>query len=115
MIRNKSKNKEIVGGVKLCKSVWSRAKGLMFSKKIVDKGLVFVFDKERRWGIHMLFVFFLIDVLWLDKDRKVVDFREGVRPFVISAKPKEKASYIIELPVGSVKKGGVEVGDEISF
>jgi len=67
----------------------------MFSRK---KNLVFVLDKESRINatIHMFFVFFSIDVYWLDKNKNIVDYRKNIKPFTIAI-PKKKAKYIVEL------------------
>ena len=115
MIKNKTKNKIIANKTKECKTILSKAKGLMLTKKKEDEGLVFTFNTEQKWGIHMLFVFYPIDVLWLDKNKEVVDLREELKPFILSAKPKKEASYIIELPAGTINKTKTEIGDKIIF
>ncbi len=78
---------------KICRSAWNKARGLMFSRK---KNLVFVFDDEERRSLHMFFVFFPIDVLFLDKNKRVVEIKKNFMPFTFY-KSKEKAQYIIEL------------------
>jgi uncharacterized protein len=113
MIKNTSKKSILAKESVICKSIFSKAKGLMFSKRIKDKGLVFIFSKEKRHSLHMLFVFFPIDVLWLNKKKKVVDMKENFKPFSLIAKPKQKASYIIELPTGTIKN--TRIKDKISF
>jgi len=113
MIKNVSKNRILAKESKLCRSILSKTKGLMFSAK--PKPLVFTFSKEERWSLHMLFVFFPIDVLWLNKDKKVVDIRQKFRPFSLLAKPQKKARYIIELPAGAIKNSRTEIGDKILF
>ena len=115
MIKNISRGKVLVRDVKFCNSILSKAKGLMFSKDIKDKGLIFTFKNEERWSLHMLFVFFLIDVLWLDEDKRVVDLKEHFRPFELLAKPAHKARYVIELPDKTITKTKTEVGDKILF
>ena len=72
-----------------CTSFWKKFRGLMFSK---PKNLIFVLDEESRYHamIHMFFVFFPIDVYWLDKDKNIVDKRINLKPFRIAI-PKEKA------------------------
>ena len=62
----------------------------------------------------MLFVFYSIDVLFLDKDKGVVELKEDFRPFRFYT-PKNKAKYVIELPDGIIKKTGTKLGDKISF
>jgi hypothetical protein len=78
---------------KICKSIWSQARGLMFSKK---KNLVFVFNDEKRRSLHMFFVFFPIDVLFLDKNKRIVEIKRDFKPFTFYY-PKEKSKYIVEL------------------
>lgn len=78
--------------MKICKSLWSKTRGLMFSKK---KNLMFVFDDEKRRSLHMLFVFFPIDVLFLDKNKKVVE-KARLKPFSFY-KSKKKAKYVVEI------------------
>lgn len=112
MIKNKTKNKVLVNQKKMCKSEWCKAKGLMFSKKIKDKGLIFVFDKMRRAGLHMFFVFFPIDVLFLDENMVVVDMKEHFKPFMFYT-PRKRVKYIIELPDSTIKKTLTKVGDKI--
>jgi hypothetical protein len=115
MIKNLSKNKLLAKEAKFCKSSFSKARGLMFSKKIKDKGLVFIFNKEGIWSLHMLFVFFPIDVLWLNKDYKIVDMKENFAPFSLLAVPKEKSRFVVELPAGTIKNSDTIIGDGISF
>jgi len=83
----------------------------MFSKK---KTLIFIFGKEKIIPLHMLFVFFPIDVLFLDKNKKVVEIKENLRPFSFYT-PKNKAKYIIELPFNTIKNSGTRAGDKIGF
>jgi len=67
----------------------------MFSKK---RNLIFDLGKETRLGaiIHMFFVFYPIDVYWLDEKKEIVDKRESLKPFMIAI-PQKKARYIVEI------------------
>ena len=114
MLKNKTKKKKIVNKIRICRSAFSKSKGLMFSKKIYDEGLVFVFKNEVKIGLHMYFVFFPIDVLFLDKEKKVVEIKENFRPFTVYH-PNKKSKYIIELPDGAVKSSQTKIGDIIEF
>ena len=113
MIKNKIKNTILAKNIIYCRTISSKAVGLMFKRK-TDKALVFVFDKEKIINIHMFFVFFPIDVLWLDKNKKVVQMIEHLKPFriIIAKKP---AQYIVELPNNTIKKSQTSLGDTISF
>ena len=110
-IKNSTRKKAIAENAAVCKSVISKAVGLMFSRK---KPLIFIFDKEKIVPLHMLFVFYPIDVLFLDKNKAVVEIKERLMPFAFYT-PKRKSQYIIEIPAKTVKKTKTKLGDKISF
>ena len=112
IVKNQSRNFVIINKANLCKNIFCKAFGFMFRFKKPDKALVFVFSSERRADLHMLFVFFPIDVLFLNKDKRIVDVKKGFKPFSYYA-PKLKAQFVVELPIGMLKN--TAVGDEISF
>ncbi|MBW2990345.1 DUF192 domain-containing protein [Candidatus Woesearchaeota archaeon] len=112
MIQNETKNFVIIKKAKICKNVFCKAFGFMFRFKKPDKALVFIFKSERRADLHMLFVFFPIDVLFLDKNKKVVDIKKDFKPFSYYA-PRVKAEFVVEVPVGRIKN--TKLGDGIVF
>ncbi|MCH7649017.1 MAG: DUF192 domain-containing protein [Thaumarchaeota archaeon] len=112
MIKNLTKNIVIVKKAKICKSIFSKTIGLMFSIK--PESLIFIFREEKIIPLHMLFVFYPIDVLFLDKNKKVVEAKENFKSFSFYT-PKKKAVYITELPKGIIKKSRTKLGDRISF
>ena len=114
MLYNSTKKQELAAKVRLCQSIASKALGLMFSRPIKDFCLVFPFKCEQRVDLHMFFVFFPIDVLFLDSQKRVVETKENFRPFTYYS-PKEKSRFVIELPVNTVKKTGTEIKDIISW
>jgi len=113
MIINETNKIKLCDYIEYRTSYLSKAIGLMFSKKR-KKALVFVFKEEKIISLHMFFVFYPIDVLWLDKEKRVVQLKENFRPFriVLAGKP---AKYIIELPNNTIKKSHTRIGDTISF
>lgn len=76
--------------IKICKSHFSKFRGLMFSKK---KNLLFVFDKEKPIFIHMFFVFFPINIYYFNKNKKLI---EKVRAYPFTILKPRKAKYILE-------------------
>lgn len=77
----------------LCKSYLSQIIGLMFSKK---KNLLLIFNKEEKHPIHTLFVFFPVQIIWFDKNKKLIDFKKAY-PFQPFISHKGKSKYILEL------------------
>jgi len=65
-------------------------------------------------SIHTFFVFFPIDLVFLDKNFKVIKTVENLRPFWFSP-IIWKASNVLELPVGTVKSKNINVDDQINL
>lgn len=117
MLYNATKKTKIIEKIVFADSFWKRFKGLMlFPEKKFGFALVFPLEVETILGasIHMLFVLFPIDVAWLDKNKKIVDFELGLKPWALNRSPKKPAKYIVELPVGALK-GRISVGDALKF
>ncbi|MFH0870544.1 MAG: DUF192 domain-containing protein [archaeon] len=110
MIRNRTKGFVIAEKARFARSIFAKGTGLMFRKK-PDYGLVFEFSREKMIPLTMMFMLCSIDVLFLDKDRKVVEIAR-LKPFR-DYMPKKKAMFVVELPVGAI--GKTRVGDLIEF
>ncbi len=65
-------------------------------------------------SIHMFFMKFAIDVVFLDENNKVVGLKERIKPFAVSP-VFWKSSCAVELPVGTIKGTGTQVGDQIQI
>jgi hypothetical protein len=114
MITNTTTKTELASMQTMCKNPFMRSKGLMFTPLLIDRGYIFVFPKDVLAAIHMFFVFYPIDIMWLSADKKILEFRERVLPFTF-ATPKVKSRYFIELPSGTIKETKTKVGDSISW
>ena len=110
MIINTTRKKVLAKRVKECKTTLSKAKGLMFTRKRKDLGIILDFHEEKRLTLHMIFVFYPIDVLFLDSSKKVVEMKKALKPFTFY-KNKKKARYVIELSQGRLSE--TQVGDKI--
>ncbi|MFW5917394.1 MAG: DUF192 domain-containing protein [Halorubrum sp.] len=95
-------------GVDVARSTLDQGRGLMFRRSIPDGyALVFPFDEADTQWLHMLFVPFAIDALWLVDDE--VTAKKRLAPFVGIG--RGRADTVIELPAGAAD--AVEAGDEI--
>ncbi len=112
MLVNKSKKTIISEKELICDSFFCKAVGLMFSFR--PKTLFFMFNREQKLGLHMLFVFFPIDVVFMDSMFRVVELKERFLPFTFY-NSRAKARYAIELPAGAIKKSRTKVGDTVIF
>lgn len=92
----------------LAVTAWTRSKGLL-GRSGLDPG-------EGLWiqptgSIHMWFMRFAIDVVYADKEGRVLKLVRGIRPWRMSA--CRGAKVALELPVGAIDRAGVEVGDHL--
>ncbi len=85
--------------------------GLLNRQSIVDgEGLIITHCQS----IHMLFMRFAIDVIFIDNSGKVVGLLEEIQPFRLSP-IFLKANRAIELPVKTISKSKTELGDSIQI
>lgn len=116
MITNISTKKIIIEKHKVADTILSRAFGLMFSKKSnFNYGLVFDLKRESVFGasLHMFFVFYPINVVFLDKDKKIVDIKENFKPFSLYS-TKKQCRYLIELPI-TIDKSYYSINDRVTW
>lgn len=88
-------------------SLIKRILGLMYRND--NTNMFFIFNKDSKYGIWMLNMKFPLDIVWLDKNMKVIDFIEGIKPCtsLFSCKtytPKYSSRYVLELKKGFIKK-----------
>ena len=116
MLSNKTTKKKIIDKTFLAKTHWQKMKGLMFEDaKKFDYGLIFCLPRESiaNSTIHMLFVFFPIDLVYLNKNKKVVDIAKNILPFSLGYAPKKPSKYFVELPAGKSK--GIKIGHVLNW
>ncbi|MFC1698247.1 DUF192 domain-containing protein [Nanoarchaeota archaeon] len=115
MLINKTKNKVLAKKIHNCKSILSKSIGCMFSLKstLKNKALIFHFSKPQIISLHMFFVFYPIDVLFI-KNNRIVEIKENFLPFTFYT-PKNKADMVIELPKDMIKKTITKLNDTIAF
>ena len=98
----------LASDIDVARSTLEQGRGLMFRRSVPDdSALLFPFDApDTRW-LHMLFVPFAIDALWLVDDE--VQKTKRLAPFVGIG--RGRADTVVELPAGAADE--VAVGDAI--
>ncbi len=115
MLYNKTTKQKITEKIKIADSFWKKFKGLMFSSE-PDYALIFELEKEGKLNasIHMLFVFYAIDVVYLDSNKKVVDIKLNLKPWALNYTPKKPSKYFIEFLAGTIKEK-IALNDELNW
>lgn len=112
---NESREEPLLDRVRRCRSFFSRLRGLTFRRRLgADEGILLVGARESRMdsAIHMLFVFFPIAVVWLDREGRVVDTALA-RPFRLAYVPSGPARDVLEGPPDLLDRVGP--GDRLRF
>lgn len=100
---------------KYCDSYSDKLMGLMFKKSIdPDYGIILAESSESKINssIHMFFMNFDITVLWLNKDRVIVD-KVIARKWNPAYVPSKPAQYTIELH--ECRYEDFSIGDQLVF
>jgi uncharacterized membrane protein (UPF0127 family) len=106
--------------VEVAASVEDRARGLMFRDHLApDRGMLFVFDEPGQWVFWMKNTKVPLDIIWLDANKRIVDIAAEVPGCVqdpcLQYQPNKDASYVLEVPAGSVKSQKLTKGMPLTF
>lgn len=81
-------------------------------------GMLFVFDSDSRHEIWMRGMKFNIDIIWLDRNKRVVDIAKNATPESYpgsSFAPSAPARYVIELAAGEADRLGIIKNGRFNF
>jgi uncharacterized membrane protein (UPF0127 family) len=97
-----------------------RQQGLMYREKInSDQGMLFVFEEEDKYSFWMKNMKFSIDMLWLDRDKRIVHIERKLPPCKSlpcpSYSPLIPAMYVLELKAGSADENHLKLDDKLEF
>lgn len=105
---NETKGTVVAQEVRLARSVWSRFRGLMGRRSLPEgQGLLL----EPCSSIHCMFMRFPIDVIFLDREGRVVKVATNVKPWRLAA--AKGARSALELPAGVATRTHTTAGDRI--
>ena len=89
-------------------SAWTRTKGLLGRSSLeADEGILL----EPGGSIHMFFMRFPIDAVFLDRELRVLRVTADLKPWRMASKRGAKA--VLELPAGRCARVGIAVGDRL--
>ena len=108
-VYNKTKETFLAFRVEVCDSVWGRLRGLLGKRSLKPDSGVWIVPAN---AIHTIGMLFSFDLVLIDKNFKVVGFRELVRPFRITL-PEHKAESVLELPAHSIFRSRTQIGDQL--
>lgn len=100
----------IVGQVKVAKTFWDRAMGLLFRKELGEREFLLI----RPCGaVHTFFMRFSIDVIFLSENGEIMKILSDVRPYRFAAQSGARATLETRARAASVL--GFRVGDKLQI
>ena len=111
---------DVCFNVEVAKNRFAIARGLMFRKNLGDRdGMLFVFKSESQHSFWMKNTFIPLDIIFLDKDKKVVDVKKNAQPCAGGKcegyRNEKPAQYVLEVKAGTIEQIGLPLGSELSF
>lgn len=98
--------------LEVCANDAERAMGLMYRRSLAqDAGMIFVFPDERENSFWMKNTYIPLDMVFVDRDMKVVGILHDVPPLNQLPRSVGKPSmYVLEFAAGTMKRHGVDEG-----
>jgi uncharacterized membrane protein (UPF0127 family) len=109
-IVNRSRQTELARCVGLADDAASRRKGLLRRETLIDGEGLWIVPCE---AVHTFGMRFSIDLVYLDRHKRVKKVRHSVPARRLSA--CFSAHSVIELAAGSLRRTGTKAGDELEF
>ena len=87
---------------------WTRMRGLLGRKTLLEGEGILLRPAS---SVHMFFMRFAIDVVWLDRDLRVLDVRPNLQPWRMAGRRGARAA--LELAAGECERVGLRAGDRL--
>ena len=96
---------------------YQRETGLMHRSSMGNhQGMLFIFEEEANRGFYMKNTLISLDIIYIDKDGKIVSFAENAKPLDETSLPSEvPAQYVLEINGGLSEEWLLEIGDTIEW
>ncbi len=109
-VRNVSRGTSLGEAIETADSSAARTRGLLSRERLEPGTGLWIVPCE---GIHTFFMKFAIDVVYIDRKKRVRKTVGGLGPWRISL--CLPAHSVIELPVGVIETSGTRPGDQLEF
>jgi uncharacterized membrane protein (UPF0127 family) len=110
-IDNLTKSTEVAAAARLADNPWSRMVGLLGRKRLPDGEALILRPCS---SIHTLFMRFPIDIVYVDKEARVLKVVPSLKPFRFSGTLRS-GHCTIELPVGTIARSNTDPGDQLTI
>ncbi len=108
---NQTRDVFLISQGRLADTFWSRLRGLLGANPLQKgEGLILAGEKS----IHTIFMGFPIDVVYVDKNHKIIRIDSNMVPYRLGPFVTRSA-YVLEMPVGTIASTDSQIGDQLKF
>ena len=111
IVKNINKDSILADDLSTADNFFKRFVGLMFKKELPQGAGLHIIPCN---SIHMCFMNFPLDIIFLSNDLEILSIIEGIKPWKVS-KIISKANSVLELPIGTIAKTSSAVGDKLTI
>jgi hypothetical protein len=110
-------NREVVFLVEIADTAGKRQMGLQYRQNLADdRGMIFVFPAESLQSFWMKNTPISLDMIFINRDRKIVGIVEKTVPFSLDSRSVTAPSqYVLEINGGLARRYGIQTGDSVRF
>lgn len=108
-VQNSTRGTLLGERITVADSVLSRCIGLLGASSLPAGAGLLIHPSQ---GVHTIGMAFAIDVIFLDRNFRVLQVRRSLKPFRMTGL-NFRAASVLELPVGSIQNSATEVGDQL--
>ncbi|MFO7527023.1 MAG: DUF192 domain-containing protein [Ignavibacteriaceae bacterium] len=110
-------NMKVKIDIEIADNEYKRQLGLMNRKSMEEnQGMLFIFNEERLRSFWMLNTLISLDIIFINKDKRIVTIHKYTTPLSQQSYPSTDSSiYVVEVVGGFCDKYNIIEGDKISW
>lgn len=108
-VENVTRDTVLVDDGRVANTYWTRLKGLIGVRELDPGDGLMILPSN---SIHCMFMSIPIDVLYVDRDDRIVAMDPEMKPWRIG-RLYRRSRYVLELPAGTLARTNTAVGDQL--
>lgn len=103
--------------IEIADDAYQTETGLMYRHSLApNHAMLFIFEDEKPRSFYMKNTEIPLDIIYFDRNKKVVNIQKDAKPFDKTSLPSEAASkYVLEVNAGLANQWKLDKGDSMSY
>lgn len=109
-IENTTSQRTLLPHGRLAANPWTRLRGLIGVRQLAEGDGLLIRPCH---GVHCMFMSIPIDVVYVDREDRVVAVDKEMKPWAVG-KIYRQSAYVVELPAGAIDATNTKPGDQLA-